>query len=367
MLCLIKPPRLGLKLVKRGVESDIWPMRNAWLSFDTTRKRTLPSIFGVSPNGRTAVIFCAPNGGSHSIIPLGKHHLRFNFEVDPDTRLGAGLDRALAYRRLGEVYGIGESDVEVYRQAVYPLEGRLARQWRRGRVFLAGDAAHVMTPFLGQGGCSAFRDAINLAWKLDLVLRGEAHDTLLDTYEAERLPHVRVHVEGSDRAGALAFINDPVAAAARDERLRHSPPPDLTEPKILGGVLDLQEPRHALIGDLGPQATVRYRGRNGRFDDVFGWGFQLIGWEHDPAAHLAAAERALLTRLGATAVGLAATERAGMALDMSGAYAQFFSRYSASVLLVRPDFVVFGVGNVPSDANRLVAALGARLHLRHAR
>jgi 3-(3-hydroxy-phenyl)propionate hydroxylase len=65
-------------------------------------------------------------------------------------------------------------------------------------------------------GCSGLRDAINLAWKLDLVLRGIAGDGLLATYEEERKPHVRVHIDGSDKLGALAFLSDPAEAAALD-------------------------------------------------------------------------------------------------------------------------------------------------------
>jgi 3-(3-hydroxy-phenyl)propionate hydroxylase len=154
-----------------GIERESWPFRAAWLSCDMTRKRPLPNFWGLSPDARIAVIFCAPAGRAHSIIPLGRAILRLNFQVDPDAPPADALTRAAAYRYLKSVYGLTEDDVTVYRQAVYPFEGKLARRWREGRVFLAGDAAHVMTPFLGQGGCSALRDAMNLAWKLDLVLR----------------------------------------------------------------------------------------------------------------------------------------------------------------------------------------------------
>ncbi|HZP26485.1 MAG TPA: FAD-dependent monooxygenase, partial [Dehalococcoidia bacterium] len=112
-----------------GIQSESWPVRNAWLTFDAKRKRALPNFFGVSPDGRVAAIFCVPGGRAHSIIPLGLNHLRFNFQIDPDTKHDGTLDRQLAYRCIREVYGIGEEDVDIYRQAVYPFEGRLAERW----------------------------------------------------------------------------------------------------------------------------------------------------------------------------------------------------------------------------------------------
>ena len=76
-------------------------------------------------------------------------------------------------------------------------------------MFLAGDAAHTMPPYLGQGACSGIRDAANLAWKLDLVLRGRAGDSLLDTYEPERRPHATVITHMAIGLGAIANMHDP--------------------------------------------------------------------------------------------------------------------------------------------------------------
>ncbi|MGK3799668.1 FAD-dependent monooxygenase, partial [Enterococcus faecium] len=81
--------------------------------------------------------------------------------------------------------------VEIERKAVYRFNAMVARAWRRGRVLLAGDAAHRMPPFAGQGLCSGVRDAANLAWKLAAILHTAAPDALLDTYQPEREPNVR--------------------------------------------------------------------------------------------------------------------------------------------------------------------------------
>jgi 3-(3-hydroxy-phenyl)propionate hydroxylase len=204
-----------------------------------------------------------------------------------------------------------------------------------------------MTPFLGQGGCSALRDAINLAWKLDLVLRGIASDRLLDTYEEERKPHVRVHIHGSDKVGALAFISDPAEAAVRDRLfLSGNAPPPPAEPTLVSGVLHPGDP---LAGSLAPQSLVRHAGKEGRFDDLFGWGFQLIGWRCNPADHLRADELRFLERIGTAVVGLSEEN------DVTGAYAEFFHGHQILGLLARPDFVVFGAARRADQFGALVS------------
>lgn len=348
-----------------GIEREEWPFRNAWLTFDTARKRELPNILGLSPDGQVAVIFCAPEGRAHSIIPLGTGHIRFNLEVDPDAPHGDKLNNEFAYGFLKNVYGLTPDDVEVYRHAIYPFEGKLAKTWRIGRVFLAGDAAHLMTPFLGQGGCSALRDAINLAWKLDLVLRGIARDTLLDTYEAERKPHVRVHIDGSDKIAAMAFVRDPAAAAARDVLYRKGHAPQLpAEPVLTQGILYRGRVRaEAPVGELGPQGFIRYHGREGRFDDVAGWGFQLIGWRHDPAEHLTESQRDFFCRIGGVVVGIAEQARDGLAADIGGAYERFFRRHGIHTMLMRPDFTIFGIASLPKEVSLLVDDLRDQLKM----
>ena len=348
-----------------GIDRESWPSRGAWLTFDTVRKRELPDFWGLSPDGQVAVIFCVPNGQSHSIIPLGTDNVRFNFQVDPDADHTDKLNDESAYRALAMVYGVTADDVEVYRHAVYPFEGKLAKTWRVGRVFLAGDAAHLMTPFLGQGGCSALRDAINLAWKLDLTLRGVAPDTLLNSYEAERKPHTRHYIEGSDRLAALAFIASPREAAARDKKfIAGGAPVSAAEPTIATGILHREKDGTLArpVGEIGPQGEVLGGGEVDRFDDLIDWGFQLIGWECDPAAHVRPEQRKFLEMIGTTIVQMSdqPTLRNGV-VDLDGVYEAFFRAHNAVVMLVRPDFIVFGIARSPVELPALVDDLRVQL------
>jgi 3-(3-hydroxy-phenyl)propionate hydroxylase len=112
------------------------------------------------------------------------------------------------------------SDLTIWRSAVYRFHALLARQWRLGRVFLMGDAAHQMPPFLGQGLSGGIRDAFNLAWKIRFVLAGHAGDNLLDTYQIERAPHVGAVVKSAKELGEIIGELDPIAARSRDIRLR---------------------------------------------------------------------------------------------------------------------------------------------------
>jgi 3-(3-hydroxy-phenyl)propionate hydroxylase len=107
---------------------------------------------------------------------------------------------------------VGPDDVDLERTALYTFHSAIAPRWRSGRLLIAGDSAHLTPPFLGQGMCAGMRDAGNLAWKLARVLRGRNDDTLLDTYQAERAPHVREYIELAVRLGGL--INTKAMEAA---------------------------------------------------------------------------------------------------------------------------------------------------------
>ncbi|WP_406196009.1 bifunctional 3-(3-hydroxy-phenyl)propionate/3-hydroxycinnamic acid hydroxylase [Streptomyces sp. NBC_01017] len=120
--------------------------------------------------------------------PLGHH--RWEFPILPgDDEEYLTSDEAI--HALVSRYGIGEHQIKILRATVYSHHVRFADRFRVGRVFLAGDAAHAMPPWIGQGMAAGVRDVANLCWKLDAVLRGELPESVLDSYEAERKPHVK--------------------------------------------------------------------------------------------------------------------------------------------------------------------------------
>jgi 2-polyprenyl-6-methoxyphenol hydroxylase-like FAD-dependent oxidoreductase len=126
---------------------------------------------------------------------------------------------ALAAEEVREVLdrqsGLRPTIAATHWTSVYRTHHRMARRFRVGRVFLAGDAAHIHSPAGGQGMNTGIGDAYNLGWKLALVATGQAHETLLDSYEAERMPFARAIVNGSDRAFRLLDTTDP-----RTQRLK---------------------------------------------------------------------------------------------------------------------------------------------------
>jgi 3-(3-hydroxy-phenyl)propionate hydroxylase len=177
-------------------------------------------------------------------------------------------------------------DAELVRAVVYRFHATVADAMRSDRVLLAGDAAHQMPPFLGQGLCSGIRDAANLAWKLQLVDAGRAHDTLLDTYGAERLPHAagvvahavdtgRLIDELSGRSGGAGDLSAGYGGGRPFPFLRHG---------LLHG-------EHPAVGRQLPQPTIGDR----PLDDLLGDGFaavtastELVGDLDDRWGHLGA-------------------------------------------------------------------------------
>jgi flavoprotein hydroxylase len=167
-----------------------------------------------------------------STVDGGPGRRRFEFMRMPQDELDVFNTDETAWALL-EPWGVTPETDELERRALYTFQARWATQWRDRRIFLAGDAAHQMPPFYGQGMVSGMRDSANLGWKLDLVLCGQAGDELLDTYDSERSVHVRHAVGMSVELGRVICQVDPEEVAARDAHfLANGPLPQDVLPPI---------------------------------------------------------------------------------------------------------------------------------------
>jgi flavoprotein hydroxylase len=290
-----------------------------------------------------------------TLVSGGPGRRRFEFMRLPHETLDE-LNREEAAWRLLAFWGLHAGNAKLERHAVYTFRARWADRWRRGRALLAGDAAHQMPPFAGQGMCAGLRDAANLAWKLHLVLAGHASEALLDTYMTERAPHVSSMIDLSVALGRIICVADPADAAVRDARMigearGRTAPVDAPLPPLGPGCFADGAARELFVQDV-----VRRRGVTGRFDDVVGRGFALISPAGEPTLDPELA--AWFASIG----GFTAHVAPGAPIeDVRGGYARWFAERGAAVALVRPDFAVFGLEKRREEAGALVHALRARL------
>ncbi|BBY65848.1 bifunctional 3-(3-hydroxy-phenyl)propionate/3-hydroxycinnamic acid hydroxylase [Mycolicibacterium helvum] len=149
--------------------------------------------------------------------PLGHHRWEFPVRDEEDEK---DLLTDDAIWDVLHAQGITQGNVEIIGFACYSHHVRFADRWRVGRIFLAGDAAHAMPPWIGQGMCAGVRDVANLCWKLDAVLTGALPQSVLDTYQAERLPHVQEVTKRAVKTGKVIVERNPLRAAVRNHLFR---------------------------------------------------------------------------------------------------------------------------------------------------
>lgn len=261
----------------------------------------------------------------YTVVPMPLPRRRYEFMLLPGESADEMSDPGRIDALLAPHFPDGGCRIE--RAAVYTFHGLIAERWRgggNGRVLLAGDAAHQMPPFLGQGMCSGVRDAVNLAWKLRAVCAG-ANADLLDTYQRERAPHVRTIIEAAVGFGRIICTLDPEVANARNEGMlaaRAAGSGDTGgSPMPVLGVSD------ALVEGAG------FVSADGTHDDAILDAIHAGRWMI-VADHHVEVPVETVRRLDAVVV------RAGA----EGAARRQLKRCDSDVVVVRPDRIVFGWG-----------------------
>ena len=318
------------------------------------------AVFGGDPHRSYATI----------ALPHGVRRWEFTLHEDEDP---AKVENDDFIQELLAPHVPDPSKLEIIRRRVYRHHARVAGQFRVGRIFLAGDSAHVMPVVGGQGWNSGIRDAFNLAWKLAAVVNGVADDALLDTYEQERLGHVTQMVGVSLAMAKEMTDHDPVAAAERDriaanrtpeereaqKRQAFKPQPKFDEGVVVHTPLPTFKTLPArdvprLAGSIFPQPRATdAEGVEMLLDDATGQGWRVLTWNNDPTKFLSEETLATLERLGARLVNVVpkaqlpwarAHMTAGVTVvgDLGGeeSLQAWFDARPVGAVVLRPDHVI---------------------------
>ena len=308
----------GASVVRKlsGIGLEDLGFDEPWLVIDTVLKNNVKAL---SDKG---LQHCDPRRPVTS-MPMGPSRHRWEFmllagETADDVTSDDALNRLVA--------PYADPDVlTIERRAVYRFHAVCAKEWRKGRVLLCGDAAHQMPPFMGQGLCSGIRDAANLAWKIAAVHKGEAAPSLLDTYQSEREPHVRAITELAVFLGRIVCVQNVCEAKARDEQMttpseeaRISALPPL--PGLATGIVA----GHASAGQVAPAPRLS---DGARLDDVYGYVPFIITREKTVSAFAGNGRVIALDEID----------------DTAGHWNKLLGE--ASAIFVRPDRFIYGFGS----------------------
>jgi 3-(3-hydroxy-phenyl)propionate hydroxylase len=326
-------------------------------------------------------------------VSIGLPHgiRRFEFMVYPDETDEQVADPAFVGSMLAR-HVADPASLDFIRQRVYVHHARIAGVFRRGRVLIAGDAAHLMPVWQGQGYNTGIRDVSNLAWKLAMVLSGTASAGLLDTYDRERRDHVKEMIQVSVAMGRILSPTNKTVARLRDAaafglnlvpaakrwigEMRYKPQPRFH----VGALVDATGPAAAgkPVGRMFPQPSVDTRSASDvLLDTVLGPWFSVLVWGNDARAVFDKQSLAILGRLGTRLVSVRPLTQLhwdppdvesadGLEVtvvgDRTGRLKAWFDQHPVGFVVIRPDRYVAAAA-LAQDASRVTADLAAALHL----
>ncbi|WP_460355887.1 bifunctional 3-(3-hydroxy-phenyl)propionate/3-hydroxycinnamic acid hydroxylase [Mycobacterium sp. ZZG] len=357
------------------------------VSFDGTTSSTRWLVVDVAndPLGHPNSEVGADPARPYVSISIAHGIRRFEFMIHPHETDEQADDPEFVRRMLGQRVPYPER-VDMIRHRVYTHHSRIAGSFRKGRLLLAGDAAHLMPVWQGQGYNSGIRDAANLGWKLAAVIRGQARDALLDTYDVERRKHARAMIDLSTMVGRVISPTNRRVAALRDKVIHAaSVVPTLKRyilemrfkpmPRYLQGAVyhDAQPSPNSPTGTLFIQPRVDTRdAQNLLLDDVLGSGFAVLCWSNNLPAVLGDEVFDSWKALGArfvearpmTQLRWPGHDDADVVVvgDRGGALKKWFDVSTDSVLFLRPDRCI-AAACIAQRAPEVSAELFRALHL----
>ena len=348
-----------------GADGGRSPVRNALgLSFDGISETTKwlvmdiadepvgpPNVSFILDDASPYVELALPHGVRRYEFKVPKHMSDLEFESDENVK-----------KLLARVFP-RELDLNIIRRRVYQHNARIAASFRKGRALLAGDAAHLMPVWQGQGFNTGMRDAANLAWKLAMVVQGRAGAGLLDTYTEERHAHARAMIDLSVLVGRIFVPTNPILRMVRNvvgpwiaripslrqyiAEMRFKPMPFFARGAVVHPATP--DPR-GLVGKVFMQPRVAGAdGKPVRLDDVIGLRFALISWSARVDAWIDPSARAILDQLAATQIVVRpdcqALDREPPAMgtvvhDVEGAMKRCFDDLAGGVVILGPDRIV---------------------------
>lgn len=309
---------------------------------------------------------------------------RFEFMVMPGET-EAQLSEPHKMRQLLSKVLPDPDNVELIRQRVYTHNARIAERFRVDRVLLAGDAAHIMPVWQGQGYNSGMRDAFNLAWKLALVVNGKAGEALLDSYQQERRDHAKAMIDLSVTAGNVLAPPKRWHGAVRDGiswllnylppvkryflEMRFKPMPQYRD----GALLAEGEGKTSPVGKMFIQPKVTLEtGQVTLLDEVIGARFAIIAWGCNPRWGLTDEQIARWRAVGVQFIqvvpevqihcdqdNVPGVIRVG---DTQNRLKNWFAQHDTAIAVVRPDRFVATVA-IPQTLGKKLNALASKMQL----
>lgn len=342
-----------------GIEVVGETRERTWIIIDAKIKRWWPE--------RELLTFWSDPDRPVVDIPLAQDFHRWEIPL-ADGERKEGFESDDVMWRLLAPLGVTPEHVEIRNHAFYSHHVRMADRWRVGRVLLAGDAAHLMPPWAGQGMQSGFRDGFALAWKLRYILRNGVSDDFLDTYQQERQPHTLMMTTTSVELGKLIEAEKGLAQSIRNRMLPIISRNPITGPKMQqdmapktfleAGHFSVTPTPGSAVGKMIIQPKVATQdGHRALFDYALGNDYAVIGLDVDPRTVMTKAQQDSWSDFQPRYITVRSSHSTPQGdadiVDFEQALEPWFRRYGVRVLVLRPDRVVAATDNTSLDAPAL--------------